>query len=166
MLNKTEIKTMLKKIKWVFLSSALLWFTPALANEPNATDNTVAEMAAKGNALAEAKLGAQYLLGQNGTEKDEKKAAEWLLKAASQGILEAQVIIAAMYDRGLGMEMDVHKATAWYEKAAAQGHKPSLAILGRNDIAKGGIAFDYKRIRLGAAKQIPTEYAKQILRKK
>lgn len=158
---------MLKKIVWMLLSSALL-SAAVQANESDksTTENSVSQMATQGNALAQAKLGAMYLLGQEGHEKDEKKAAEWLLKAANQGFLEAQVIVAAMYDRGLGMEMDVHKATTWYEKAAAQGHKPSLAILGKNEIAKGGIAFDYKRIRLGAAKQIPNEYAKQILRKK
>ena len=159
---------MLKKIAWMLLSFVLVSAAAVQANESDksASEKPVIQMAEQGNALAQAKLGAMYLLGQEGHEKDEKKAAEWLLKAANQGFLEAQVIMAAMYDRGMGVEMDVHKATSWYEKAAAQGHKPSLAILGRNEIAKGGIAFDYKRARLGAAKQIPTEYAKKILRKK
>jgi len=155
---------MLRKIIWMLLSFSLLSANCVQANEP--VENSVTQQAEQGNALAQAKLGSLYLLGQDGHDKDEKKAAEWMLKSANQGFLEAQVIMAAMYDRGLGIEMDVHKATAFYEKAAAQGHKPSLAILGRNDVAKGGIAFDYKRIRLGAAKQIPNEYAKQILRKK
>ncbi len=159
---------MLKKI--IVLSLTLLLISTgavqAAEQSRSETENAVAQSAEQGNALAQAKLGALYLLGRDEHEKDEKKAFEWLLKAANQGVLEAQVIVAAMYDRGLGIPMDVHKATAWYEKAAAQGHKPSLAILGRNDVAKGGIAFDYKRIRLGAAKQIPTEYAKQLLRKK
>lgn len=158
---------MLKIIKIAVLCCWLLPVTSLSANDSSSsTEQTIVQMATHGDALAQAKLGAMYLLGQNGVEKDEKIAAEWLLKAANQGVLEAQVITAALYDRGLGVVMDVNKATAWYEKAAAQGHKPSLAILGRNEIAKGGIAFDYKRIRLGAAKQIPNEYAKQILRKK
>lgn len=159
---------MWKIVNGMLLSFSLMLVNPVLANEfdKSVPEHSVTQMAEQGNALAQAKLGAMYLLGQEGHEKDEKKAAEWMLKAANQGFLEAQVIMAAMYDRGLGIEMDVHKATAWYEKAATQGHKPSLAILGRNEIAKGGIAFDYKRARLGAAKQIPNEYAKQILRKK
>lgn len=158
---------MFKKITPLFIAFSLMLASVADAVEQNHPDTVLmAQQAEQGDALAEAKLGSLYLLGQNGYEQDDKKAAEWMLKAAKQGFLEAMVIVAAMYDRGLGMEMDVHKATAWYEKAAAQGHKPSLAILGRNEIAKGGIAFDYKRIRLGAAKQIPNEYAKQILRKK
>ena len=159
---------MLKIINCTLLLLSLILANDAQANEvdKSTSDGSVVQMVEQGNALAQAKLGALYLLGQEGHEKDEKKAFEWLLKAAKQGLLEAQVIVAAMYDSGLGIPMDVHKATEWYEKAAAQGHKPSLAILGRNEVAKGGVAFDYKRIRLGAAKQIPTEYAKQILRKK
>lgn len=159
---------MFKVVKLVFLSFALLSASHAQADESNKStpENSVTQMAEQGNPLAQAKLGAMYLLGKEDKQQDDKKAAEWMLKAANQGFLEAQVIVAAMYDRGMGMEMDVHKATAWYEKAAAQGHKPSLAILGRNEVAKGGIAFDYKRIRLGAAKQIPSEYAKQILKHK
>jgi TPR repeat protein len=159
---------MLKILNWMLLIFSLALVNDVYANESNTStsENTIMQLAEQGNSLAQAKLGAMYLLGKEGKEQDDKKAAEWMLKAANQGFLEAQVIVAAMYDRGMGMEMDVHKATAWYEKAAAQGYKPSLAILGRNEIAKGGIAFDYKRIRLGAAKQIPAEYAKQILRKK
>lgn len=159
---------MLKILNWMLLIFSLVLVNDVYANESNTStsENTIMQLAEQGNSLVQAKIGAMYLLGKEGKEQDDKKAAEWMLKAANQGFLEAQVIVAAMYDRGMGMEMDVHKATAWYEKAAAQGHKPSLAILGRNEIAKGGIAFDYKRIRLGAAKQIPAEYAKQILRKK
>lgn len=158
---------MTKFTRALFLTACFLSAGTLQADEKNnAAENPIVKMAEQGNALAQAKLGAMYLLGRDDVEKDEKKAAQWMEKAAQQGLLEAQVITAAMYDRGLGVVMDVKKATAWYEKAAAQGHKPSLAILGRNDVAKGGIAFDYKRIRLGAAKQIPNEYAKQILRKK
>ncbi len=54
-------------------------------------------------------------------------------------------------------------ATQWYGKPATQGHSASMAILGKNDVAKGGIAFSYQAMRLNAAKQIPTEYAKRIL---
>ncbi len=158
---------MLKKIGGLVLAVSLMTAVSVQAAEQTSSgENTVVQTAEQGNPLAQAKLGAMYLLGKEGKEQDDKKAAEWMLKAANQGFLEAQVIVAAMYDRGLGLVMDVNKATAWYEKAAAQGHKPSLAILGRNEVAKGGVAFDYKRIRLGAAKQIPTEYAKQILKKK
>ena len=126
----------------------------------------VQQSAEQGDALAQAKMGARYILGQEGVEKDEQKAAEWMLKAAKQGLIEAEVVMAALYDRGLGVPHNVDTATQWYEKAAAKGHPASLAILGRNDTAKGSVAFSYKNTRLSAARQIPTEYAKRILLKK
>lgn len=129
----------------------------------NLPANEIRVSAEQGDAKAQAKLGAMYLLGSNGVEKDEQKAAEWILKAANQGVIEAQVIMAALYDRGMGVKNDVNKATSWYEKAAAQGHEASQAILGKNAVAKGGVAFSYQSMRLSASKQIPAEYAKRIL---
>ena len=133
----------------------------AQAEEPSA-QTVIQQSAEQGNAKAQARLGAMNLLG-SGVEKDEQKAAEWMLKAANQGHMEAEMIVAAMYDRGLGVKNDVKMATQWYEKAAAQGNMTAMAILGKNDVAKGGVAFSYQGMRLSAAKQIPTEYAKKIL---
>ncbi len=144
------------------LSFLLSLCLSAQAQESSGND-VVQQAAEQGDANAQAKLGAMYLLGYDGIEKDEEKAAEWMLKAANQGVVDAQVVIAAMYDRGMGVKNDVKMATKWYEKAAAQGHTTSLAILGKNDAAKGGIAFNYQAMRLSAAKQIPAEYAKRIL---
>lgn len=129
-------------------------------------ESDIQQMAVQGDALAQAKLGALYILGRDGVERDDQKAAEWMLKAAKQGLIEAEVVMAALYDRGLGVPHNVDMATQWYEKAAAKGHGASLALLGRNDTAKGSIAFNYKAARLSAARQIPTEYAKRILLKK
>lgn len=137
----------------------------AQAEESPAALADIQQAAQQGDAKAEAKLGAMYLLG-SGVEKDEQKAAEWMLKAANQGHVEAQVIIAAMYDRGMGVTNDVEKANHWYEKAAAQGNSASMAILGKNDVAKGGVAFSYQAMRLSAAKQIPAEYSRKILSSK
>ncbi|MCL7423156.1 MAG: sel1 repeat family protein [Methylobacter sp.] len=131
-----------------------------------AAESDIQKMAEQGDALAQAKLGAMYILGREDIERDEQKAAEWMLKAAKQGLIEAEVVMAALYDRGLGVPHNVDMATQWYEKAAAKGHGASLALLGRNDTAKGSVAFNYKTARLSAARQIPTEYAKKILLKK
>jgi len=124
------------------------------------------QKAEQGSALAQAQMGAMYQLGRNGVEKDAQLSAEWMLKAANQGLVEAEVFMAALYDRGLGVKHNVKTATQWYEKAAAQKHGTALAILGRNDVAKGGIAFDYKTMRLRASKQIPVEYSKRFLKQK
>jgi len=152
---------MFKFLRLFIFSCLLSLCLNAQAEEPS-PQGVIQQSAEQGDAKAQAKLGAMYLLG-SGVEKDEQQAAEWMLKAANQGNIEAQVIIAAMYDRGLGVKNDVKMATKWYEKAAAQGNSTSMAILGKNDVAKGGVAFSYQAMRLSAAKQIPTEYAKRIL---
>ncbi len=126
----------------------------------------IKQQAAAGQALAEAKLASAYLLGREGLEKDESKAAEWMEKAAKQGLIDAQVFMGALYDRGMGVPNDNDKATQWYEKAAAQGHTTSIAILGRNEAAKGSVQFNYQAMRLSAARSIPTEYAKKFLMSK
>lgn len=131
-----------------------------------AVESDIQQMAQQGDALAQAKLGAMYILGRDGVDKDEQKAAEWMLKAAKQGLIEAEVVMAALYDRGMGVPQNVDMATQWYEKAAVKGHGASLALLGKNETAKGSVAFNYKTARLTAARQIPTEYAKKILLKK
>ncbi len=136
---------------------------PMLTNaEESPVASLVLQAAGQGDVKSQAKLGAMYLLGQ-GLEKDEQKAAAWFLKAAQQGHLQSQAIVAALYDSGRGFSNDVKAATQWYEKAAAQGHAPSLAILGKNAVAKGGVAFSYQSMRLRASQQIPEEYAKQLL---
>jgi len=148
---------MISLIKFITLSLFLSLSTTAWAE-----DIATQDAAIQGDEKAQAKLGAMHLLGNN-EEKDPQKAFEWFLKAAGQGQLESQVIIAAMYDSGVGVKHDVKAATAWYEKAAAKGHQASMALLGKNPIAKGGIAFNYQAMRLSASKQIPNEYAKKIL---
>jgi len=152
---------MLKLLRLFILSCLFSLSVNSQAEEPSALPG-IQLSAEQGDARAQAKLGAMYILG-SGVEKDEQQAAEWMLKAAKQGNIDAEVIIAAMYDRGLGVKNDVKMATEWYEKAAAQGNTTSMAILGKNDVAKGGVAFSYQGMRLSAAKQIPTEYAKRIL---
>lgn len=147
----------------LFVLAFLVSIGQGVQAEQQSPQDDVRQSATQGNAEAQARLGAMYLLGRNGVEMDEQKAAEWMLKSANQGFVEAEVIMAALYDRGMGVKNDVKIATAWYEKAAAQGHGPSLAILGKNAAAKGAVAFNYKAMRLSASKQIPTEYANKIL---
>ncbi|GAB4269233.1 MAG: hypothetical protein Kow0065_19380 [Methylomicrobium sp.] len=152
----------MKAIQTIVCLLALSSFDIAQA-EQIAEKPAVQMSAEQGDALAQAQLGALYLLGRDGFSVDEKEASGWLLKAAEQGLLEAEVMVAAMYDRGMGFAQDVKKATQWYEKAAAKGHGASLAILGKNEAPKGSVGFNYQAIRLRASKQIPHEYAKKIL---
>ncbi len=123
----------------------------------------IKQSAEQGDAIGQAKLASLYLLGKQGVDIDNKKAAKWMTKAAKQGQVEAQVALAAMYDMGIGVDGDKKIATQWYEKAAKQGHGTSLAILGKNPTAKGSVKFDYKRMRFSASRQIPKKYALNFL---
>lgn len=145
----------------IILSLALC-FIQATAVLADIAQDTRA-LAEQGNALAQAKLASLYLLGREGVEQDEKQAALWMEKAAIQGVVDAELVMAAMYDKGLGVLADREKSTRWYEKAAAKGNTTALAILGKNDVAKGSVQFNYQAMRLSASKSIPTEYAKKFL---
>ncbi|MDD5273537.1 MAG: tetratricopeptide repeat protein [Methylovulum sp.] len=151
-----------KKFGFIVLAVVLGFGANVWAEEAATAEAAVQQAAGRGDAKAQAKLGAMYLLG-NGLDKNEPLAVEWLLKAAKQGNVDAQVLVAALFDRGIGVTSDIKQGTYWYEQAAAQGHTTAQAILGKNPVAAGGVAFSYQKMRLSAAKQIPTEYAKKIL---
>lgn len=145
-----------------FILCVLLMFSVVVQAETLNVDETKLK-AEQGDAKAQAQLASMYLLGRDGVEKDEQKAAIWFTKSAEQNFVDAEVVLAALYDRGIGVEQNVETATHWYEKAAKQGHAPSKAILGQNAAPSGSVAFNYKMMRLSAAKQIPNEYANKIL---
>lgn len=127
---------------------------------------SIKQLAEQGDKLGQAKLASLYLLGREGVEKNDKLAAEWMNKSADQGLADAQVVMGAIYDRGIGVEADRDRATKWYEKAAAQGHGTAQAILGKNEAAKGSVQFNYQAMRLNAGRSIPKEYAKKFLTSK
>ncbi len=65
-------------------------------------------------------------------ERDYSKAAYWYLKAAENGVRDAQHNLAGMYYNGEGVERDTGKAVLWFRKAAEQGismAQVSLAVL-------------------------------------
>lgn len=83
-------------------------------------------------------------------------------KAANQGLVDAQVALAAMYDRGLGVTSDRDK-TAMVRKGRGPGPWYFFGHSGQNDAAKGSVQFNYQAMRLSASRSIPGEYAKKFL---
>ncbi len=165
---------MLKQLQLfgVFLLIIISW-TVCSAEQPGF--DQIKQSAEQGDALAQAKYGSIYFLGENyqlqpnarfktkqklkaisyllqGIEKNDATAAAWLLKAAQQGNADAEVFIAALYDRGIGVQQNEDKATEFYKKASNHGNEMAQAILGK-----------YARSRLTASKDIPVEYALKIL---
>jgi len=79
-------------------------------------------LAESGHALAQFGLYKLYAGGLGVEKPDEKKAYEWLLKAAEAGLPNAQYTMGDVLLRGKGVKQDQAAAVGWYEKASAQGH--------------------------------------------
>lgn len=168
----------MNKVYRSLLISILFLFAVNAPAEEKTGFADIKQLAEQGNAEAQAKLGAIYHLGDSvqlpptarfktksqyksiaylleGIGRDEKKASSWMLKAVAQDVVEAEVFMAAMYDRGMGVKQSTSEATRLYQKAGKHGNETAQAILGR-----------YAQSRLVASKDIPLEYALKILTKK
>ena len=76
------------------------------------------------------RLAELYDTGQ-GVAHDPETGFAWRLRAAQQGRVDAQVIVANCYANGHGVAADEGKAAHWCEKAAEKGHSEAIY-----DIAK------------------------------
>ncbi len=100
--------------------SAIAVETPAGAAAPPSVPPAQAG-APRSNPLDDYRQGLRYALG-NGVPRDYGKAAELLLKAALQGVPDAQYNLGALYANGLGVPRDPQRAATWYQAAAQQQH--------------------------------------------
>jgi len=73
-----------------------------------------------GDVEARYQLGRSYLTG-NGVEKDLGKAGFWFNKAARNGHVLSQRILATMYYSGIGLRKAPAHALKWFRKAAENG---------------------------------------------
>ena len=77
------------------------------------------EMIAQGRTLMQYYIGVAYADGVIAV-KDMGKAVEWLGYAARAGLLQAQLVLGYLYERGEGVEANASEAYVWYSMAAAQ----------------------------------------------
>ncbi len=68
-------------------------------------------------------IGFAYLLGLNGTTKNEFTAVIWFYLAASRGYAKAQNILGNCFYNGWGCLKDTATAIEWYMKSAKQGYE-------------------------------------------
>ena len=68
-------------------------------------------------------LGGLYEHGHGDLPKDYAQAATWYRRAAETGYDNAQLNLAKMYERGLGVPQDDEEAYVWFALAAAQAQK-------------------------------------------
>ena len=74
-------------------------------------------------------MGYMYLTG-TGVKKDQSRATSWFVKAADQGLPDAQLVLGHMYWTGRGARRDTTRAIDWLKKAVAQEHVRSMGLLG------------------------------------
>lgn len=86
--------------------------------------------AKQGDKEMQFRVAIKYLSHNDIIEKDEKKASYWLEKAADQGEVRAQVMLAQKYSNGSGVEQSDIKAAYWYEKAAEQEDIEAQYLIG------------------------------------
>lgn len=91
--------------------------------------------AEKDYADAQYELAKCYQKGE-AVDKDEKAAAEWLLKAAKKNCVNAQYELAKCYLNGAGVKKDEKEAEMWMKKAADRGHKDAKAYFEKKKKAK------------------------------
>lgn len=96
---------------------AVLFVAPVFAADFKDTKRK----AEAGNAYAQYNLGVIYDQGYEGVKQNKSEAAKWFLKAAKQGLAEAQFNIANMYYHGKGVPKNRSEAAKWWCRAAEQG---------------------------------------------
>ena len=88
----------------------------------------IREQAESGDAEAQNTLGYLYSQGKD-IPKDDRQAALWYHKAATQGNAAAQFNLGVLYEQGRGVGQNTEQALQWYGRAAAQGHTAAAARL-------------------------------------
>jgi TPR repeat protein len=106
--------------------------TPAPAVTP--TPKAVAQPESAATPItpeAQYEMGFKYNFGLGGVSQDYQQAAYWYRRAADQGYSDAQFMLGALYENGLGVNRDYGQAKAWYQKAADQGDEYAKVAMRR-----------------------------------
>ena len=126
--------TTMKTIHVVAVQFLLLATGPLLQAAANGADakplSDLRSKAERGDASSQNTLGAAYLFGESGVEKDPEQAAKWFRKAADQSHAPAQENLGACLEAGQGVTKDYGEALKWYRKAADQNQGYAQAKVG------------------------------------
>jgi hypothetical protein len=98
-------------------------------------------LADRGNAEAQAYVGAAYLHGQGGLA-DPSRAVDYLRRAAEQGNAAGQNELASAYLIGRGVPRDNAEAAKWFRRAAEQGDASAETAYGQMLLNGVGVPKD------------------------
>ena len=99
-------------------------------------------LAEKGDAQAQANLGAMYCDGV-GVPENNFEAVQWYRKATDQGHALAQFSLGYMYDKGRGVPQDYAEAVKCYRMAAEQGDADAPLMMGNMYASGKGVPKDH-----------------------
>lgn len=105
--------------------------TPTAKLEYSVLDTAqLAQLAAEGDPVAQYQFGEVYRFGGKGISPNPTKAVVWLMRAAEQGDVSAQLSLSECYYNGTGVEEDHFEAVKWVRRAAEQGDSTAYWTLG------------------------------------
>ena len=153
-MKKTKMKQLLKHGLWVYLCMYVL---SGQAKADSMADAFLAyeegnyakaatlfrEQADQGNAVAQARLGAQYEQGK-GVPQDFKEAYKWIHLSVAQGNADAQFTLGWMYELGEGVPQDTKEAINWYRRSAVNGNAGAQLSLGTRYLTGLSVPQDFK----------------------
>ena len=105
--------------------------------------------------------------GMHGVTVDYEEARKWYVKAAEQGLADAQNNLGCMYIKGDCLLIDYAEARKWFTNAAEQGLADSQYNLGKMYHLGKDVPIDYEIARKWYSKAIEqgSEEAKEGLRR-
>lgn len=107
---------------------AVFTTTPALASDDDEINIAeLQELAEKGDAEAQYKLGSAYQLGE-GVPQNELQAVHWITKAANQNYGDAQFNLGMVYRGGFGVPVDYVTAYMWLELGVANNSNKAFEL--------------------------------------
>jgi TPR repeat protein len=116
--------------------------TPEPANNTNDLQK-LNDLANKGDATAQLKLGNFYALGGSGVSQDYELAAAWYTKAAEQGNADAEELLGDFYNMGAGVSQSYTAAARLYRQSAEQNNAQAQTELARLYAEGHGVSQDY-----------------------
>ena len=135
---------------------------------PASTD--LIKAAERGDAEAQAILGACYQTGEHVPQSD-TEAVKWWRKAAEQGHAFSQCSLGISYMKGSGgVPEDPAAAAEWWRKASEQGSSTAQALLGFLYMDGNGVAKDRRQayillsLALAARDRLPAKVYYEALK--
>ncbi|MBT3699981.1 MAG: tetratricopeptide repeat protein [Alphaproteobacteria bacterium] len=117
-------------------------------------------------------LAGPYEDGTTAFQQGEYAAALKLFRVAGKaGHLEAQLAVAALYDKGNGVAENPRAAARWYKMAAQNGSTAAMVILGRRYYDGQGVVLNYAesakwfRLAVSQGDKLSEQWLQKALRK-